>query len=368
MASGNDSGGSFWVSYSDLATGLMIVFMLVMIIMVVLQKQSNEERTDRLAKIVAKIEIILGQKSKLGESVNKAFSKSNTINADPVTAQLSIDESMLTFSESTAVLKPSSREFLTHFTPKYFCSLWSHEASECLNTGKNCSRIDPENPGGVRRINVTGHADMLGQYHKNHKLSTERAESVTQYMLKILRCADGLVQPDCPTNIKVPGTCEKREGALLAYAEERLWAVGAGESVHCTNELNKLDSPRAVERCDALSRNDPSYRKVNFALELTGDDMTGLLADLVALRKAVDNSEGEQEIDVLADTVAFACWENPHSYHGCRTFTYDCLDSGPEGNNCNPMYSALSDIPDLRSMAKEICRKEELKGCLALNQ
>ena len=116
MASGKDSGGSsFWVSYSDLATGLMIVFMLVMIIMVILQKQSNEDRTDRLAKIVAKIEIILGQKSKLGDSVNKAFSKNNTINADPVTAQLSIDESMLNFAESTALLKPDSKTFLTDF-------------------------------------------------------------------------------------------------------------------------------------------------------------------------------------------------------------------------------------------------------------
>ena len=45
---------SFWVSYSDLATGLMIVFMLVMIIMVILQKQSNEVQTDRLSELVRK--------------------------------------------------------------------------------------------------------------------------------------------------------------------------------------------------------------------------------------------------------------------------------------------------------------------------
>ena len=49
---------SFWVSYSDLATGLMIVFMLVMIIMVIMQKQSNEVQTDKLSELVRKLEMI----------------------------------------------------------------------------------------------------------------------------------------------------------------------------------------------------------------------------------------------------------------------------------------------------------------------
>ena len=43
----------------------------------------------------------------------------------------------------------------------------------------------------VRRIYVTGHADMVGSYEINHKLSAERAESVVQYMFTILRCLDG---------------------------------------------------------------------------------------------------------------------------------------------------------------------------------
>ena len=57
---------TFWVSYSDLATGLMIVFMLVMLIMVMIQKKATEAQTETISEITSKLEIILGEKSKLG--------------------------------------------------------------------------------------------------------------------------------------------------------------------------------------------------------------------------------------------------------------------------------------------------------------
>ena len=48
---------NFWVSYSDLATGLMIVFMLVMLIMVMIQKKATEAQSETISEITSKLEI-----------------------------------------------------------------------------------------------------------------------------------------------------------------------------------------------------------------------------------------------------------------------------------------------------------------------
>jgi hypothetical protein len=350
---------SFWVSYSDLATGLMIVFMLVMIIMVILQKSSNEVQTDKLSELVRKLEMILGQKNDLGEKIDRAFKDENGIQADPVTAQLSIGEDHLKFSTGSTALTGQSKAFIADFTPKYLCALYSHESQGC--EGKSCKRMDPEAPGAVRRIYVTGHADMVGSYEINHRLSAERAESVVQYMFTILRCLDGQTGLNCRKGIKMPDVCLDKSSELLAYAEERLWSVGAGETLHCTTKLNADKTPRPVSRCSTTFTGDQRFRKVDFGLELTGDDMTGMLADMVSLRKAVGDDREQVRLQELTEKVAGACWNDPHSYHGCHTFILDCLDAGPEDEDCTSMY-AKTDNEALRLKFDEVCEDVFKKG------
>jgi hypothetical protein len=349
---GNDS---FWVSYSDLATGLMIVFMLVMLIMVILQKQDGEVQTERISEVTAKIEIILGQKSKLSDSINQAFKDDPSVRADPVTAQISIDEDALKFEESKAYLSPKGRSFVTRFTPSYICALWKHEYEKCVERNDNCYRLDPELPGGVRRIHVTGHADMKGTYPANHQLSAARSEEVIQQMLTALQKSNA--------NIKnIEKLCQDNLTLLQGYAEERLWAIGAGETQHCTYELNNLGDVdrKSIQRCDALLRSEKKYRKVDFGLELTGDDMTGLLADVVALRKAVGSSKEGDSIDKLADSVAQACWKDPGKYHGCKIFARDCL-AGATSKNCDLLFES-KDL-GVYNMIKDLCRTETLAKC-----
>lgn len=351
---GNDS---FWVSYSDLATGLMIVFMLVMLIMVILQKQEGEIQTERISEVTAKIEIILGQKSKLSESINQAFKDDPTVKADPVTAQISIDEDALKFEESKATLSTKGQNFLSNFTPRYICALWKHEYEKCVDRSDNCYRLDPELPGGVRRIHVAGHADMKGTYPANHRLSAARAEEVIQRMLIALDKSN----PKISTMDKL---CQDKLTLIQGYAEERLWAIGAGETQHCTYELNNLGEAdiESKQRCDTLLRSEKKYRKVDFGLELTGDDMTGLLADVVALRKAVGDSKSGDSINKLADSVAQACWKDPSKYHGCKIFARDCL-AGNTSNNCDLLFEARKKDLGVYNMIKAICRTESLSKC-----
>ena len=243
--------------------------------------------------------MILGQKNDLGEKIDNAFKDEDGIQADPVTAQLSIGEDHLKFATGSTVLNENSKAFLADFTPKYLCALYSHESQGC--EGSTCKRLDPEAPGAVRRIYVTGHADMVGSYEINHKLSSERAESVVQYMFRILKCLDGQQGLNCRRGIKLPDVCLNKSSELLAYAEERLWSVGAGETLHCTTKLNADKTPRPVSRCSTTFTGDQKFRKVDFGLELTGDDMTGMLADMVSLRKAVGDDREEARLQELTE-------------------------------------------------------------------
>lgn len=353
MSSSEES--NFWVSYSDLATGLMIVFMLVMLIMVMIQKDATESQTETISEITAKLEIILGEKSKLADSINVAFKEDPSVQADPVTAQISIDEEALRFAENKATLQPKSLNFLQAFTPKYLCALWSHEQLKCKQADIDCPRLDPEQPGGVRRIHITGHADMKGLYSDNHLLSANRAEEVVQQMLSSLNSSN-------PTLSDLPAACKEKVGFLRTYAEERLWSSGAGETQHCTSSFN--ESPlKKYTGCDGLIGEDKEHRKVDFRLEVTGDDMTGLLADVVELRKTVGLQQEEgSRLNKLANTVINTCWKEPKTYHGCQVFARDCLKDNAK-LNCQTMFDNMKSDLGVYNLIKRICRTEDLEHC-----
>ena len=341
---------NFWVSYSDLATGLMIVFMLVMLIMVMIQKKATEAQSETISEITSKLEIILGEKSKLADSINVAFKEDPSVQADPVTAQISIDEDALKFAENQASLQPKSLDFIKAFTPRYLCALWSHEQLKCVQNDKECPRLDPEAPGGVRRIHITGHADMKGLYADNHLLSAKRAEEVVQQMLTSLE----------PTNAELqdlPAVCRSKVDALRTYAEERLWSSGAGETQHCTSKFNEATS-KEFKGCDGLLGEEKEYRKVDFRLEVTGDDMTGLLADVVELRNTVGLQQDESagRLNTLAQTVVNRCWKEPKSYHGCQVFAKDCLEDKTKPN-CALMFENSKKDLGVYNLIKKICRE-----------
>ena len=93
--------------------------------------------------------------------------------------------------------------------------------------------------------------------------------------------------------------------------------------------------------------------------------MTGLLADVVALRTAVGGpaTKEAEEIDELANNVAEACWENPRKYHGCEIFARDCL-AGNETENCQKMFEAKERDLGVLNMILRVCRRDDsLEKC-----
>ena len=104
------------------------------------------------------------------------------------------------------------------------------------------------------------------------------------------------------------------------------------------------------------------HRKVDFRLEITGDDMTGLMADVVALRREVGDSVEGGVLENLADKVANTCWTEPSTYHGCQVFARDCLkdDTKP---NCEQLFINRKTDLGVYNLIRKICRQEALPHC-----
>ena len=366
---------NFWVSYSDLATGLMIVFMVVMLLMIVRSKLQAALQQDRVRDVVESIEIILNTKSRLAESINKAL-ESEQVRADTVTAQVEIADKALSFEIDSALLRPEGRDFLRSVIPPYVCALWTHDRAGCLERGAaDCDRLDPERPRGVRRILVRGHGSMLGGYVRNQVLSAERAQAVVLEAHRVLDVASSR-GPDAariPSEVwaRLPADCRSDPGALRRYARERLWAVATGDSEHCTAKVNESGATTWCDDLSAAEKNDVRFQKVTFGLEVTGDDMTGLLLDVVALREEVGGDQREADVvERIAAHVALACWADPRSYHGCRKYVEECLlVQGEPTAICTGFAARRREEPDgaLQALVEDVCGEPgemgRLPGC-----
>jgi flagellar motor protein MotB len=338
------SEDSFWISYSDLATGLMIVFMVVMLLMMVISKEQNESKQVEIQRLAEKLEIILGTRAKLADSINTAFADNQSIKADPVTAQLTLSEDLLTFKPTESSLTIKQQRFLEEFAPNYICALWDHEYRECTqeHSSEQCHRLNPEDVGRVRRILITGHADLVGNSRFNHSLSADRAEKVVLYILETMRAAaqrtPSLTQRGFfdlrAAEIRVPERCEAHREAMWRYAQERLYGVGAGDLQHCMRAIEQHDASFICEEQEQKELENKEMRKVTFELELTGADMTGMLLDIIALQQNVE-VETNEPLDQLRVDVLKRCRDDENAYHGCRDILRRC-DAAPTDPLCQP--------------------------------
>ena len=205
---------SYWQSYSDLMSALLLVFVLLMS-GILLQSAVNyeakleeqrvaeeeiEQRKEELASQQQKLDVqqeklntledtinrqkellkdqqdtldsqkeqldkIIGIKVVIIEDLVDVFSESNlSVVVDNKTGAIKLDSSIL-FDVNRSELKPEGKAFLDKFVPLYFGVLTSEE-------------IEPY----ISEIIIEGHTDTTGTYAANLKLSQERALSVTNYI------------------------------------------------------------------------------------------------------------------------------------------------------------------------------------------
>ena len=256
-----------------------------------------------------------------------------------MTAQISIPHNVFTFKTDKSNLTSPQMRFLDDFAPRYFCALMKRENRSPQSTTPN--GLDPAGAQGVRRILVAGHGDLNGSTSSNDRVAQARAHTVVDYVREGLRkCASGT--ETC--TMRLPEACQGQERDVSDYAGLRLWSASAGNTAHCTDVVfgrttdptcedpQKFSQREACDRrpmdCDTWKQGNAQYRNVSFMLELTGDDMTGMLLDVRALQLSVsDGSDLDPGLQSLAVKVAGRCGDDERAYHGCERYREECEGS-----------------------------------------
>lgn len=185
---------SYWQSYSDMMAALLLLFVLLMAFTLLQSLQSYnekleekerqiqiqqeqqaklesqrellEEQKEQLNLQQAKIDSLIGVKSKLIESLSEEFEDTKLkIIVDKQTGAITFDSNVL-FGFNETVLKSEAKEFLNEFLPVYFSVL-----------------MQPEFAPYVSEIIIEGHTDKVGPYIRNLDLSQKRALSIINYCL-----------------------------------------------------------------------------------------------------------------------------------------------------------------------------------------
>jgi outer membrane protein OmpA-like peptidoglycan-associated protein len=161
---------SFWVSYTDLMSGLLVIFALVLMV-AMFNMQSNyeeseaaiAEKEEALKKQNEMIEELVGVKANIIRELVKAFKDSNlNMEVDQQTGAIRFSGGVF-FETNSSEVSQTGEHYLQQFIPQYIGILLSEQFRD-----------------EISQIIVEGHTDTKGGYLFNLKLSQDRALSVVQ--------------------------------------------------------------------------------------------------------------------------------------------------------------------------------------------
>lgn len=263
---------SFWQSYSDLMSALLLMFVLVMAAILMQsmnlyqEKMAEEEaaqiemenkvreqqmlndklmqqqdqlteqkeqlilQQDLLDEQQGQIENLIGLKESIIVSLADEFSKTDLVVAvDPSTGSITFDSSIL-FQSDSYELSDKGKKFLDGFIPVYFDALLNSEYSSYIS-----------------EIIIEGHTDTDGSYMYNLELSQKRALTVCQY------CLDSI---------------EKSSDFDIAQIRKIMTANGRSWS-------------NPIYETDGITINKNASRRVEFKFRLKDDEMISTMKDIL---------------------------------------------------------------------------------------
>lgn len=167
----------YWMSYSDLMAGLILILILYLSISANTYNESTIRKNNVEKQLLdqqrlldqqqKKIEEIIGVRSKIIKKLIEQFSESElAIEVDQKTGAIRL-ESGVFFEVDQFRIKSNGKVFLKQFVPQYLDVL-----------------LDKELRDYIGEIIIEGHTDTKGRYEYNLDLSQKRALSVAQYILR----------------------------------------------------------------------------------------------------------------------------------------------------------------------------------------
>jgi outer membrane protein OmpA-like peptidoglycan-associated protein len=208
----------YWMSYSDMMSALLLMFILILTISLFHYEGLNED----LRAQAQKVDSIIGIRKQIIDDLKNQFRDSDLqVDIDPQTGAIRFSEGVF-FETNKYQIKLSGKEYLKKFIPQYISVLLSEKNKECIS-----------------QIIIEGHTDPSGSYMHNLELSQRRAFEVTKYILS-----------DEFTEINEEGKMELRK---------ILTANGRSFSQTIKNEKNEVDYGRS--------------RRVEFKFRLKDEEM-----------------------------------------------------------------------------------------------
>ncbi|KUO77796.1 MAG: hypothetical protein APF81_26595 [Desulfosporosinus sp. BRH_c37] len=160
-----DNDISYWESFSDLMSSLLIIFLLVSVYMLLDYKTA----ADQAAKISNELKDTKSQLEKFTSLNDDIIKKIKAEFGDSLyvddTGTLTLQSDLL-FDTGKSELKPAGKEFIRKNMPRYFGILMG----------------DPEIKKNIAKIIIEGYTDDQGDYHYGLDLSHERALSVYTFI------------------------------------------------------------------------------------------------------------------------------------------------------------------------------------------
>lgn len=217
-----------WIPLSDLMTGLMMIFMLI--------AASFMLRVEQTTTLV--VREYQETKSDLSRALQKEFEQNlKQWNAEMLgDMTIRFKDPNVLFDTGSATLKPSFKEILNDFIPRYMKIITSEKYK---NTIKEI-RIE-----GHTSKKWTSNTDELTAYIKNMRLSQERSQSALEYILNLPSISQNQV-----------------------WIREHLTAVG-------------FSSSKPIKRKDG-SIDDDSSQRVEFRIVTNADEKMQSIADQIA--------------------------------------------------------------------------------------
>lgn len=186
----DDEQVEFWISYSDLMAGLLLVFILLLIATLQISKASIEDQQSKLDKreqelratdsklktLNSNIADILGVRVALLQRLRERFSASGgQISFDDATGAVRLGSNIL-FDEGSAELSEEGKRTLQKTLPLYYEAL--------LGDPKLREHVDQIVFEGHTNSNYSGKEDAATAYLFNLRLSQARAYAAMEHVIK----------------------------------------------------------------------------------------------------------------------------------------------------------------------------------------
>ncbi len=151
----------YWISMSDMMTGLMIIFLFISVAYMIQLQQEQKEKNRMITEYV-------NIKNELSDELKKEFSndfsKENwdaTIDSD---LSIKFNNEYVLFDYNKSDLKDEFKKILDDFFPRYFKIL-----------------LKDKYKNKILEVRIEGHTDSSGDYIYNLMLSNNRAAKVLEY-------------------------------------------------------------------------------------------------------------------------------------------------------------------------------------------